>query len=393
MMDMTLGNLLVISNDFPDKLDKYIVNIFVKEQLKYIKNNFENIYVVSPIPIGLGYLRKRHYTDYDFDNVHVYFLRYINFPVFHFYYRNFWIYLEKRALINFLSNQNIKFDLIHAHYTWPSGAIATEIKKEFSVPVVITEHTSSMFSKAIDKKDNTFIRAWMKSDAIIRVRNDKFQFEKVGVNRNKIYYIPNGYDKKKFVKVDQKLLRGKLGLPLNTKIILSVGRLDKVKGYDYLIKSMKNLVDSKKDILCIIIGGGTIKDKLENQIEESKLENYVKLLGAKPYDEIPIWMNIADIFVMSSLNEGNPTVMFEALGMGLPFVGTKVGGIPDVMISEEYGLLCEPANPTSLAEKIQIALEKEWDQELIFRYAKQFTWDNIAKEILNVYELVLINVP
>ena len=60
----------------------------------------------------------------------------------------------------------------------------------------------------------------------------------------------------------------------------------------------------------------------------------------------------------------------------------------EIITSEDYGLLCEPANPDDLAEKILIALEKEWDREKIRKYSEQFTWDNIAKKVVEVYNLV-----
>jgi glycosyltransferase involved in cell wall biosynthesis len=80
--------------------------------------------------------------------------------------------------------------------------------------------------------------------------------------------------------------------------------------------------------------------------------------------------------------------MFESLGFGKPFVGTKVGRVPEIITSEDYGLLCEPANPKALAEKILRALDKEWDKEKILEYVERFTWDNIVKEILKGYENV-----
>lgn len=70
----------------------------------------------------------------------------------------------------------------------------------------------------------------------------------------------------------------------------------------------------------------------------------------------------------------------------MPFVGT---GVPEIIISEDYGLLCEPANPKDLAEKILIALEKEWDRKKIRKYVEHFTWENIAKKMLEVYKSVL----
>lgn len=152
---------------------------------------------------------------------------------------------------------------------------------------------------------------------------------------------------------------------------------------------MKNVVNVRTDVLCFIGGRGPLKEKLEKQIKELGLQDHVKLLSFIPSEKLSLWMNAADLFVLPSLSEGNPTVMFEALGVGLPFVGTAVGGIPEVIISEDYGLLCPPANSKCLAEKILIALEKKWDREKIRKYAKRFTWGNIAKKLLKVYEELL----
>ena len=100
-------------------------------------------------------------------------------------------------------------------------------------------------------------------------------------------------------------------------------------------------------------------------------------------------MNACDVFVLPSLSEGNPTVMFEALGCGKPFVGTTVGGIPEVIINEKLGILVEPKDIDGLAKAIVRALETDWDRKYISNYAKQFTWDKIAEKIMEVYREVL----
>jgi glycosyltransferase involved in cell wall biosynthesis len=115
----------------------------------------------------------------------------------------------------------------------------------------------------------------------------------------------------------------------------------------------------------------------------------VKLLNSVPKNQLNYWMNACNLFVLPSLNEGNPTVMFEALGCGKPFIGTKVGGVPEIINSEEYGLLVEPANPSDLAEKIMMALDREWDADKILAYSEQYSWENIAREIMRVYDQVL----
>lgn len=388
---MKFKNLLVISNTFPDKENKYIGDIFVKEQINYLKNYFDNVYVISPVAHGLEYLRKTKQKDYKFDNVYVYFPKYFNSPLFYFYSRYLWIYLEKKAILKLLEKEKIKLDLIHAHYTWPSGGVATELKTELKVPVVITEHTSATFKRAIDEEDPEFIKVWKLCDSIIRIRkNDISLFDSVGIPLNKISCIPNGYDGRKFTELNKRICRERLRLPCDRKIILNVGNLyDEIKGHKYLIDAMGEVIKHQTEVLCVIVGDGRLKGEIEKQIRNLNLEKYVKLVGAKPHDEIPLWMNAADFFVLPSLSEGNPTVMFEALGVGLPFVGTKVGGVPEIITSEDYGLLVEPANLEDLAEKILYALKREWNREKIEQYAEQFTWDNIAKQIIEIYELVI----
>jgi glycosyltransferase involved in cell wall biosynthesis len=388
---MDAKNLLVIGNTFPDIESNYVGDVFVKEQVKYLKNYFEKVYVISPAAYGIEQLRKTHHKDYGFDNVRVYFPRYVNFPLFYYYSRNFWIYLEKRAILKLLKKENISFDLIHAHFTWPSGAVAVELKSELEVPVVITEHTSTTFKKIIDKKDSQYIKTWKLSDAIIRVRkNDIHFFDSVGIPLDKVYCVPNGYDDNKFAKLDEQTCRKKLNLPLDKKIILNVGNLyGDVKGHKYFIEAMKKIVRNRKDVLCIVVGSGRLKHALKNQIKEFGLEGYVKLVGGKPHDEIPIWMNACDVFVMPSLRESFGVVQIEAMACGKPIVATYNGGSEEIIISEDYGLLVKPANPEDLAEKILIALDKEWDSEKIVEYVERFRWKEIAGEILDVYVRVL----
>jgi len=114
----------------------------------------------------------------------------------------------------------------------------------------------------------------------------------------------------------------------------------------------------------------------------------VKLIGFVPDELLPIWMNACDVFILPNLSEGNPMVMFECLCREKPVVVTINGGSEEIITSEDYGLLCEPASPEELVEKILIALDKEWDYENIRNYAEMFRWENIAKEILEIYMAV-----
>jgi glycosyltransferase involved in cell wall biosynthesis len=126
-------------------------------------------------------------------------------------------------------------------------------------------------------------------------------------------------------------------------------------------------------------------------ITDLELNDYVKLVGETPHSEIPSWMHGSSIFVLPSLSEGNPTVMFEALGCGKPFVGTKVGGIPEIIVDDRLGILVNPGDSEALAQAIQQALERKWDHAFIQEYARQFTWENIASKMMEVYKEILMN--
>ncbi|MBE9593841.1 MAG: glycosyltransferase, partial [Proteobacteria bacterium] len=253
------------------------------------------------------------------------------------------------------------FDLIHAHFTWSAGYVGAKLKEKYKVPVIVTAHGYDIYD--LPFRDNE----WRKKikyvldtvDYIITVSNSNLECIKKLNVKTPVKVIPNGFRGDWFHARDSNECRKALNLPLDKKILLTIGSLIEIKGHKYLIEAMKEVVKQKKDTLCIIVGDGKLKTKLEKQIKKFGLKNHVKLAGGKPHNEIPIWMNACDAFVLPSLNEGNPTVMFECLGCGTPFIGTTVGGEPEIITSDDYGLLCEPANSKKLAEKILIALDKE----------------------------------
>lgn len=388
---MRSNNLLVISNSYPTKGDSYIGNIFVKEQIKYLKEYFNNIYVISPVAFGMEKIRKTKFLDYQVDNIHVYFPKYYNNPMFWYYGRSLWSALEANSIIKCIDSNDLHFDLIHAHFTWPSGVVSVQIKKKYSVPLIITEHSSETFNQAIEKNDIIFNNAWAKSDRIIRVRkNDIHKFLQIGISTEKVVSISNGFNARNFRIIDQLESRKKLNLPLDKKIIVNIGNLySEVKGHKYLIDAISILSKEHNNFICIIIGSGSLRKNLEEESALKGLGDLIKFIGSVKHDDIPLWINSCDVFVLPSLNEGNPTVMFEALGCGKPFVGTRVGGVPEVITSEDYGLLVEPGDSRDLADKILISLEREWDRGKILDHASQFTWESIAKQIIGVYEQVL----
>jgi len=197
--------------------------------------------------------------------------------------------------------------------------------------------------------------------------------------------ITNGFDEKQFKIMDQLECRKKLLLPNDKKIFINVANLIEEKGHGDLIDAFNNITKYNKELLCIIIGEGLLRNQLEKKINNYNLKNQILLKGSIDHTQIPLWLNASDIFVLPSIIEGNPTVMFEAMGCGKPFVGSSVGGIPDIITSGDYGLLSIPGNSLDLEEKMFLALQKNWDIPKILIYSKKFSWSNIFNKLENLY--------
>ncbi len=393
-------NLLIIANSFPHKNCLY-GGIFVKNLVDSIAENFNKIYVIAPTPHLLEFFGKFDWIpeswrkginpiNYSYKNISVYFPNFFVPPL------NFLreTYAEEayKSTVKLISEKNISFDIIHAHFIYYAGYVGAKLKEKYKKPLIITGHGTDVYELPFRFKNFEKMAKYALGNADYVTTVSKSNYEKLielGVEEEKAVVITNGYDANIFKPIPEEESKDRLNIPKNKKIILSVGMLEEIKGHEYLIKAMKKVIDKEKDVLCIIVGSGQLKSKLQRLITNLNLDDYVKLVGAKPHDEIPLWMNACDLFVLPSLNEGNPTVMFECLGCGKPFVGTNVGGVPDVITNDKLGYLCEPKNPNKLAENILMALYRKRDGEYILNYAKKFTSDEIAKETIKIYEKVI----
>ncbi|MEM2604119.1 MAG: glycosyltransferase, partial [Candidatus Korarchaeum sp.] len=189
--------------------------------------------------------------------------------------------------------------------------------------------------------------------------------------------------------MDVREARERLGLPMGSKVIFSLGALVPRKGFQYLIRAMPNVLREHHDVLCFIGGIGPYGKELRRIVRKLGLESKVKLLGFIPEDELSLWMNSCDVFVLPSLSESFGVVQIEAMACGKPVVATKNGGSEEIIVSEDYGLLCEPGDPDGLAERIAIALSRGWDPDTIRSYALSFSWENVVKRVVDVYREVL----
>ena len=155
------------------------------------------------------------------------------------------------------------------------------------------------------------------------------------------------------------------------KRVITVSRLVKKNGIEDLIKSIHLLITSYQLPVTInIIGDGKLRSKLEDLVKKLKLEDQVKFLGNIPNQEVYSYLADADVFVRPSLSEGLGNAFLEAMAVGVPVIGTKVGGIPDFLADGETGWFCEVKNPGSIAEKIKYVLDEKNKDEVLRMIAK-----------------------
>ncbi|MCS7240864.1 MAG: glycosyltransferase [Candidatus Bipolaricaulota bacterium] len=174
------------------------------------------------------------------------------------------------------------------------------------------------------------------------------------VSPYKALVVYNGIDTA-FFQPDQALrekLRRELGVG-NTFVWLSVGRLEPQKDHHTLLRAFALL--GAYEATLIIVGEGRLRHELEELANSLGLDDRVRFLGRR--QDIPALMNAADAFVLSSVWEGFPLVLVEALACGLPVVATDSGGPRELLDEERVGYLVQPKDPTALAQAMRLVME------------------------------------
>lgn len=178
-----------------------------------------------------------------------------------------------------------------------------------------------------------------------------FLVRRLGYAPAKVRTIRNGVDLAGWPvsKVDRQKRRLELRLGAGDVLVGAVGRLDKQKGFTWLIDAMSRL--KKTSLRCVILGEGPERPRLEAQIRKHELETCVWLYGEKP--DIVTWLSAFDIACLPSLWEGLPNSLLEAMALGLPVVASAVDGVPEVVENGRTGVLVPPASPAALAKALK----------------------------------------
>jgi glycosyltransferase involved in cell wall biosynthesis len=213
------------------------------------------------------------------------------------------------------------------------------------------------------------------------------------VDYSKVRIVPNGVDPQRFNPLgDCARIRRGIGAE-NRSCVLFVGRLIPRKGLSYLIDAAKHVVKENRETLFVIVGNGPLKNRLVSDIEEANLSGNFVFLGDVTERDLPAVYRCTDIFVLSSIQEGQGIALLEAQASGKPVVAFNLSGVVETVRNGETGLLVKP-NSIELAEAIlrllsDASLRKKMGVQGREFVQKEFSWDICSAKLLKVYREAL----
>lgn len=227
------------------------------------------------------------------------------------------------------------------------------------VPVVIhSEHGYEVDSLAGLPLRRRFFRRLAYSAADTVFTNSKelrdYHARQARISPECIQVIPNGVDTNRFAPCAEihEQVRRELGLPINSFIVGSVGRLVPIKDHGTLLQAASLLAERGIDIRVLLVGAGPRLAELQHHADQLKsLSGRVHFVGAS--DQVPTFLNAMDVFVLPSLGEGMSNTLIEAMASGLPTVATRVGGNPELIEEGRTGEFFAPRDFVSLAGSLE----------------------------------------
>ena len=282
--------------------------------------------------------------------------------------------------------EQFPFDLIDAHYAFPDGTAAVLLGRRFRLPVCLTLRGGDLDLLPRYRMRRGVI-AWTlrRADKLIAVSQHLAnRAGELGVDPARVRVVPNGVDAGTFSPIDRVEARRCLGLPATIRLILCVGNLTPEKGQHILVEALARLGSKGSEAPHLVFigsdqwGKGDYGLQIERRAQELGLSDRVRLLGSRPQNELAMWYNAADLLVLPTFREGCPNVVREALACGLPVVASRVGGVPELISSDDVGLLVDVGDVESLAGGITTALQRRWNRSAIASIGGRRTWPGVG---------------
>lgn len=305
-----------------------------------------------------------------------------------------------------------KIDIIHSHGYKSNILLGLQPWFYRKIPIISTMHgwtSTHLFSKMrLNQEFDAF--ALRHVDKIVLVSRGMLSNKKINkLPMNKLHIIENGVEinYRDFTTIDKNSiydnhihdneLKTKLkSFCTNSIIIGSIGRLSREKGFEYLVEAIYLLRKKKLEYntKLLIIGDGNQKDHLSQLVEKYNLSDQVLFTGyiKNAFNLLPLF----DIFSISSITEGLPITLLEAMQYCIPIVSTNVGGIPFAVDNEKSALLVEPKNPSELSHAFEriinnrafgIDLAKKSKEIFLEKYSSKA----MANQYYSLYQEIVSN--
>lgn len=253
-------------------------------------------------------------------------------------------------LVRYLRNG--EFDILHAHLAL-ADSLGRIAGKRAGVPVLMTtEHGKHLWKGRL----YLMMEKWLarSTDMRICVSDDiaRIRVNREGTPEDKVTVIPNSVDPAPFrgaVK-GRAAVMSEFGWDVEDPLIVTVGRLVVAKDYPSLVEAVYFLKDEFPGVRCLIAGDGPCRGEIEEAVARSGVSGNFSLPGAR--NDIPDLLSACDVFVLSSVREGLPVSLLEAMASGCAIASTNVGGIPEAVKDGESALLVTPGEPRTLAGAI-----------------------------------------
>jgi D-inositol-3-phosphate glycosyltransferase len=300
------------------------------------------------------------------------------------------------------------YDLIHSHY-WLSGRLGMLFSDRWGVPMVSTFHTLAQLKNRVAESSaereqavryEIERRTMAASDRIVALTSvDKQQMIRHYGEQAPIVVIPGGVDLDRFAPRHRADARAELGLDPDRKIVLFVGRIQRLKGLEVLVRAFAQLADLDAELL--IVGGrpGTSHEtreisRLQHLAARLGVAERTRFMGAVAHEQLPAYYSAADVSAMPSSYESFGLVAVESLACGTPVVATRVGGLRSIVRDGESGLLVPWRDADLFAERLRLVLTNDALRSALATRARnsvlQYGWDRIADEHVALFNEVRV---
>lgn len=289
--------------------------------------------------------------------------------------------------------KQLRPDIVHAHdpHGVAMAALALSMSTQLAKPPLIASRRvdfrlrGSTLSRWKYRQVDCFICA----SAAIRTL-----LVSDGVPEARAVTVHEGIDLDRVAAAPPANLHEELWLPHDAPIVGNVAALAPHKGQRHLVEAAALVVRQLPDARFVIVGEGELRESLERHIKEHHLEKHVLLAGFRP-DVLSIHKAF-DVFVMSSVTEGLGTSLLDAMAAGKPIVATSTGGIPEVVVDDETGILVPPRDHQAMADAIvrllnDAPLRQRMGQAGLKRVRQKFSAERMVKNTLRVYQRVAMH--